>query len=162
MAGTREKPIVSKRNHFDGAAEITERLLMNVPDELKHPNLARWLLHCVEWVICDVARDFAVGAQRGIEQTAELLRDPDFYEHRRESRKRLLKRFRDDQAKQTFEREQRKAFPTAEQIEQDIHYWENHLAYHSKEIEKAKTKLQELHAKVPADDFERGASRTTQ
>lgn len=156
------KPVVSKRNHFDSADEIAERLLMSVPDELKHPNLGQWLKRCIEWTICDVARSFAVAAQRGIEQAAELIRDPDFEQHRRESRKKQLKRWREDEAKRDFERREAEAFPTAAQIEQTIRNCDNQIIYHREQIAKYEKRILELHSKVPADAFDEPATKITQ
>ena len=151
------KPIVSKRNHFDSAAEIVDAAF--VPDELKHPNLSAWLLRYTEHVIQRVQHSFARAAERGIEQAAALICDPDFYEHRKESRKKALKQWRDREQEQEQERLQRKHWPTAEQIAQDIAWCDRELVYYHKQIEKYQAKLKELHAKLPAADLEK-ASRT--
>jgi hypothetical protein len=155
------KPVVSKRNHFHSCAELVEDGMIGIPDDLKHPDLARWLLRYTERVVKKVARHFGLGAQNGIEQTANLLCDPDFYERRRETRRKLLKQFREEEARQEWERKQFESCPTAEQIEQHLKWYDERLVYHHSEIKRITEKIEALHSKTPMN-IERRASQTTQ
>lgn len=155
-----EPRLVSRRNHFDSAAQLVDAGMMHVPDELKHPNLAKWLLRFTEGVIRNVATAFATGAQKGIEQTAELLCDPDFYEHQREGRRKYLKQAREQQAHDEWERIQRKTCPTAQQLAEQIRWCDNQIVYHEQQMKKYREKLVELHGKQPMS-IELRASRAT-
>ena len=143
-------PVVSKRNHFDGAEEIVERGMMYIPDELKHPNLRKWLLRYTESVIKNVAADFGTAASRGIEQAANLLCDPTFYEHTRRKRFASIKKAKEDRAQQDWERIQRKHCPTREQIEQELRRIEQDLKYHNQKIADHEKRRQELLGMAPS------------
>jgi hypothetical protein len=155
------KPVVSKRNHFQPCAELVDDALMRIPDELKHPGLEKWLIHYTETVVMNIASHFGLGAQRGIEQTAQLLCDPDFYEQRRRTRRKQMKEFRDEMARQEWEREQKRNCPTAEQITEQLRWCDSQLVYHETQARNYREKILALHAKVPMD-IEKRASRTTQ
>jgi hypothetical protein len=73
-------PIVSKRNHFTPADELVEDAVGFLPDQYKHENFRGWLTRYTETVIKSVASHFGLAAQRGIEQTANLLCDTEFYQ----------------------------------------------------------------------------------
>ena len=79
-------PVVSKRNEFHSADELVENALPRLPDQFQHPDFRKWLTAYTETTIKSVAMHFATAASRGIEQAAELLCDPEFYETRRQRR----------------------------------------------------------------------------
>lgn len=143
------KPIVSKRNHFGPADELVEHGLISLPDEYKHEKFRVWLTRYTERVIKQIASDFAVGAQRGIEQTANLLCDPEFYETRRKARANFRKQMQEQQAAQEWERIERKTCPTAEQIADEIRWREREIIEAHQAIARSEKRLTELRAMAP-------------
>ena len=128
-------PAVSKRNHFDSAACLVERYANRAPASLRTPDVLRWLTTYTECVVRDVAHSFAVGAERGIKQTADLLCDPQFYETRKQRRERWRQQREEEEQRREAERLERRLSPTREQIEEDrpklkkwIEEGEQHLA----------------------------------
>src|SRR5271157_5524519 len=125
MNKTRVIPmVVSKRNHFRPADELVEDALPLLPDQFKHPDFRKWLTRYTETVIKSVASHFGLAASRGIEQAAELLCDPDYYETRRQQRAKGRRDWQEQQARQEWERLERLNCPTAEQIEEQIKWSE--------------------------------------
>lgn len=142
-------PVVSKRNAFTPADEFVENAIPYLPQEFQHVNFRKWLLEYTERVIRGVAHHFGTAAERGIEQAANLLCDPEFYVTKRQRRAKWLKAMKDDQAKQEFDRMERKLCPTAEQIAQDIKWAEQQLAYHEEAAEKSRAALVHLRSLNP-------------
>lgn len=143
------QPIVSKRNEFTPADEFVENAMPMLPAQFQHENFRGWLLRYTETVIQGVARHFGTAAERGIEQAANLLCDPEFYETRRKKRSEWNRKMREDQVKQDWERIERQMCPTAEQIEDQIKWGENQIFYHRGQIEKYKATLEKLRITVP-------------
>jgi hypothetical protein len=141
--------VVSKRNEFTPADEFVENNLPYLPQEFQHVNFRKWLLEYTERVIRGVAHHFGTAAERGIEQAANLLCDPDFYETKRQRRAKWRKDMKDQEAKQEFDRMERKLCPTAEQIAQDIKWAKQQLAYHEDGVEKCSATLAHLHSLNP-------------
>ena len=141
--------VVSKRNEFTPADEFVENALPYLPDLFKHPDFRAWLLRYTESVIKGVASHFGLAASRGIEQAAELLCDPEFYETRRERRAKQRQRFQEQQAKQEWDRIERLNCPTAEQIAQQIRWSEGQVAYHQAELDKHEARLEQLRSMSP-------------
>lgn len=150
MAKTRTIPtIVSKRNEFRPADELVEDALPHLPDQFKHPDFRVWLLRYTEACIKSVASHFGIAAQRGIEQAAELLCDPDFYETRRQRRTERNKKMKEERAKQEWERIERTLAPTVEQIEESIKWNERQLAYYQGIVLKHEEALHKLRQTAP-------------
>jgi FMN phosphatase YigB (HAD superfamily) len=84
---------------------------------------------------------FATGAQRGVEQTAKLLKDPSYYETLRERRKREHQRFEQYQNAQQQERLERRLAPTAQQIEQEEIRLNEGIAEREADIQRYKERL---------------------
>lgn len=143
------RPVVSKRNEFHPADELVEYAMMRMPDQFKHPDFRGWLVRYTETTIKTVASHFGVAAQRGIEQAAELLCDPEFYETRKKRRSENTKRMREERAKQDWERNERLLTPTAEQIEDQIKWAEREQSYHQSKLNEIEAKLQTLRTKAP-------------
>ena len=100
-------------------------------------------------MIKSVASHFGVAASRGIEQAAELLCDPDFYETRRQRRAKWRRDQQEYQAKQEWDRIERLNCPTAEQIAEQIKWSERQVEYHQVEQAKHEKNLERLRAMVP-------------
>jgi hypothetical protein len=150
MAKVRTIPsIVSKRNEFHPADELVEDALPHLADQFKHPDFRVWLVRYTETVIKSVASHFGIAAQRGIEQAADLLCDPGFYETRRKRRSEWNRKMKEDMAKQEWERAERQLCPTPEQIEDQIKWHERQLAYYQSEASKHEIKLQTLRTTAP-------------
>jgi hypothetical protein len=141
--------VVSKRNEFQPADELVEEVLPYLPEQYKQPAFRKWLTDYTERVIRRVASHFAVAASRGIEQAAELLCDPEFYETRRQKRTRQRLLWKEEQAKQEWERIERMNCPTAEQIAEQVRWAERQVAYHQAELEKYEKNLERLRTLVP-------------
>lgn len=145
----RVPPIVSKRNEFSPADEFVETHVQNLPDQFKHPDFRVWLLRYTETVIKGIASDFGIAASRGIEQAANLLCDPEFYETRRKRRAKRRRDMAESQAKQDWERIERDNCPTAEQIAEQVSWAERQIAYHQRQEIFYQQRLVELKAKSP-------------
>lgn len=141
--------IVSKRNDFTPADEFVEEELPYLPEQFQHANFRPWLLRYTESVIKRVALHFSTAADRGIQQAAELLCDPDFYETRKKRRENQRRSWKEQQAKQEWDRIEATMCPTAEQIAQQIQSCTNQLAYHTEQAEKYKVTLERLHEITP-------------
>jgi hypothetical protein len=141
--------IVSMRNHFTPADELVENALTRLPDQFKHPDFRAWLVRYTENVIRGVASHFGIAAQRGIEQTAALLCDPTFYERRRRNRAEQSRKWKELQAKQRWENNERLLAPTAEQIQEQIAWHESQLKYHQAHAESAEVSLARLRKQQP-------------
>lgn len=141
--------IVSYRNHFSPADELVDKGLPFLPNQFKHENFRAWLTRYTETVIKSIASDLAVGAQRGIEQTANMLCDPGFYELRKKRRMQERKRWKEERAKQEWERIERQHCPTAEQIKQQVAYSEREIKYCEAQIAKHTENLARLRNIAP-------------
>lgn len=140
---------VSKRNEFASAEELVEDALPFLPAQFQHENFRAWLIRYTETAIRRIAHHFAVGAARGIDQTAELLCDPEFYATRRHRRAKWRQQMAEQKAKQEWERIERLHCPTAEQIAQQIEWSERGVAFHRTELAKYEQNLERLRALVP-------------
>lgn len=144
-------PVVSKRNHFTAAEEFVDDALSSLPRQCQHDDFRiwfrDWLLRYTVLVIRHMAMHFATGAERGIEQTAALLCDPEFYATRRSRRDRQREQMRDQQAKQEWERLEREVAPTREQIDQQIKWSEREVTYHRAQLVAHERKIETLKAK---------------
>lgn len=136
--------VVSKRNHFTPADEFVELEMDFLPEQLKHENIRPWLLRYTESVIKQVAWNFATAAEKGIHQAAELLCDPEYYETKKQRRKKDMERMKEQQAQQEWEQAERLHLPTKEQIEQQIKSVTNEIAYHRARLEEYENKLERL------------------
>ena len=141
--------VVSKRNEFTPADEFVENAIPYLPVQYKDEKFRYWLLNYTETVIRGVAHHFGVAAERGIAQAAELLCDPEFYQTRKEKRKRWRQQMEEQQAKQKWDNMERRLCPTAEQIQHDIKWCEQQLAYHEDGVEKNKAALERLRGMSP-------------
>ena len=148
-AGGKVPAIVSKRNHFHSADELVEDALPFLPDQFKHPNFRQWLLRYTETVIKSVAAHYGLAASRGIEQAAELLCDPDYYETRRQYRAKMRRDMKEQAAKQEWERLERKNCPTAEQIAEQVRWTENQIDYHHVAMGRYEQELARLRMLTP-------------
>lgn len=149
MKPVKVPPIVSRRNHFRAADELVQDALELMPDQFKHEKFEAWLLRYTETVIKSVASHYGLAAQRGIEQAADLLCDPEYYAKRREHRAEARKQWREQQAKQEWERAERQLAPTAEQIEDSIKWNERQLAYYQGLVEKHEIALAKIRSTSP-------------
>lgn len=141
--------VVSKRNEFSPADELVENHLPYLPEQFKHPDFRKWLTRYTEAVIKRVAHHFAVAAERGIEQAANLLCDPEFYETRRQRRAEWRRKMRENEAQAEWERLERLNCPTAEQIAEQIKWSERQVEYHRVELTKHEENLKRLRAMTP-------------
>lgn len=141
--------VVSKRNEFTPADELVEGAIPYLPEQFQHANFRAWLLKYTEDVIKSVAYHFGTAAERGIMQAAELLCDPEFYETRKKRRENQRKSWKEQQAKQEWDRIEQQQCPTAEQIAQQIKSCVNQMEYHTDQLERYKAALERLHAMTP-------------
>jgi hypothetical protein len=141
--------VVSKRNEFTPADELVENALVYLPNQYQCVDFRKWLTHYTETVIKSVAHHFGVAAERGIEQAAELLCDPEFYETRRQKRAKMRRDFMEQQAKQNWEQIERLNCPTAEQIAEQIKWSESQVAYHQGQLDKHEANLERLRVLTP-------------
>lgn len=143
------QPIVSQRNHFECADDLVENALHLLPNEFKHPNFRVWLVRYTERVIKSTASAFGVAAQRGIEQAAELLCDPKFYETKSKRRAETIKRMKEQRAQQEWERIERTLAPTAEQIEDQIRWRQRQVTYYQGKADEHVIELAKLQRMTP-------------
>ena len=142
-------PVVSKRNEFCPADELVENALPYLSDQFKHPDFRAWLVRYTESVIRSVADHFGVAAAKGITQAAELLCDPEFYATRRERLAKQRRQMQESIAKQEWERIERQNCPTAEQIDQQIQWSEEQIAYHQEKLAIYEQNLERLRSMTP-------------
>lgn len=143
------KPVVSQRNHFESADDLVEDSVYRLPDQFKHPDFRAWLVRYTEATIRRVARSFIVGAERGIEQAAELMCDPDFYETKKKRRAENVKQNKERRAKEDWERIERTLTPTAEQIEDQIKWRLGQIAYYQGQVDANEVELAKLRKLAP-------------
>ena len=141
--------VVSKRNEFTPADEFVENVMPYLPAQFQHENFRPWLLKYTETVIRGVSHHFGVAATRGIEQAAELLCDPEFYQTRKQRRAKEKQRMEEYQAKQNWEWIERRLCPTAEQIAHDIKWCEDQLSYHHTQAQHCEDRLSSLRSMTP-------------
>ena len=141
--------VVSKRNEFTPADEFVENSMPYLPKEYQHVNFRAWLLKYTEEVIKGVASHFGLAAERGIAQAAELLCDPEFYETRKQRRAKQRRQWEEEKTKQEWDRIEQTMCPTAEQIEKQIKWAEQNLAYHESQAEKSRQRLNTLRSTTP-------------
>lgn len=83
-------PVVGNRNHFASVRELVDdacfRLCLQFPN-LDAETIREWLTQYSEQMVRSVEWALKTGAERGIEQAAALIVNPDFYECRKRSRK---------------------------------------------------------------------------
>jgi hypothetical protein len=115
-----EPKIVSKRNHFESCVLMVEDHLRFLPKELQTDELKAWLVQYTEHVVSRVSNDFATAARQGIEQAAELIRDPEYFMTLKKRRASAIRRNADYQEQQDAARKQRHTSPTPDQIEFDL------------------------------------------
>lgn len=147
-------PVVSKRNHFESVSSMVDSYWGRVPKELRTPELRKFLENYTDSLVRWVSHMFTVGAERGIEQTATLLCDPDYYLTLKERRKRDRERHEAYQKQQDIERLERQQCPTAEQVEKMRGDLTDRIAGHEKQIERWKEQLAALpenpkHVRMP-------------
>lgn len=141
--------VVSKRNHFRPAAELAEDALEYLPEQYKHPGFKSWLIRYTETVIRDVAYSFSTAAERGIQQAASLLCDPEYYATQRKRRMNERQRMQEEHAKQEWDRLERMNCPTAEQVGEQILFSERQVEYHRTELARYEASLERLRAIEP-------------
>lgn len=141
--------VVSKRNEFTPADEFVENAMGYLPEQFQHVSFRPWLLRYTETVIKGVAYHFSTAADKGIQQAAELLCDPEYYETRKKRRAEQRRSWKEQEAKQNWERIERQHCPTAEQIAQQIASCTNQITYHTDQLEKYKATLERLHDMTP-------------
>jgi hypothetical protein len=136
--------VVSKRNEFTPADEFVENAIPYLPAQYQDDKFRYWLLKYTETVIRGVASHFGTAAERGIEQAAELLCDPEFYQTRRQKRAKWRQQMEEQSAKQKWEAMERRLCPTADQIAHDIKWFEEQIEYHESSAAKCKDNLERL------------------
>lgn len=141
--------IVSKRNQFTPADEFVEDAMPYLPEQFKHDSFRAWLLRYTETVIKGVAYHFSTAADKGIQQAADLLCDPEFYETRKKRRAEQKRSWKEQEAKQEWERIEKQHCPTAEQITQQIKSCTGQVAYHTEQLEKYKAALEHWQEMTP-------------
>lgn len=141
--------VVSKRNEFTPADEFVEDAMGHLPAQFQHADFRPWLLRYTELVIKRVAYHFSTAADRGIQQAAELLCDPEFYETRKRRRLEQRRKWKEEEAKQEWERIERKHCPTAEQIDQQIKWATQQIEYHTEQLTKYEAALERLQELTP-------------
>lgn len=151
--------VVSQRNHFSPADELVEDSICFLPDQFKHPDFRAWLMRYTETVIKSVASNFGVAAQRGIEQAASLLCDPKFYETRRNRRAENTRKFKEERAKQDWERIERTLTPTVEQIEDAIKWNVRQREYYQGHADKCDAELVRLRSLTPKSSLQSDSKR---
>lgn len=139
-------PVVGKRNHFESAESYVDTYWVRLPVALRTPELRDYLIHFTAGLIRQMAWYFSVGAQRGIEQTAKLIVDPEFYATVKERRRRERERQEAYQHQQEQERLERTQCPTAEQVEEMRHSLEQYIKGYENQIASWKARLDALPA----------------
>lgn len=127
-----------------------DRGLRSLPKQFRdEPGIRQRLISYTADVVRSVAYDFAKGAERGIEQAAKLLNDPDYYLTLKERRRRAQERHDAYQAQQDQERLERRLAPTAAQIEDEMAQVERYISDYERDLERWRDRLKTLKAMVP-------------
>lgn len=87
------------RNECDTAACLVEAYFRGLPKEAQTESMRQWLLTYTESVIHSVAFSFEKAASNAIQYAGSFLCDPEFYERRRQRRKKDIASMRDQQEK---------------------------------------------------------------
>lgn len=147
-----DKPVVGKRNEFTStiakAEDAIARLQLKDPwvwtDEARE-TFRLWLIDYSDGLVRWMAFNFGTGAQRGIEQTAHLLSDPDYYDTLKNRRIREAQREKEREKKDARERDERKKLGmTAAEVEQLRERLERELLQSSLHVEECKRRLSQL------------------
>lgn len=143
-----ERPCVSKRNHVTSLDLLIEDLLegWNGHAYDSRESLETLLKRFGQILITRVSWDFAKGATRGIEQMANLIQDPDYYETKQKRRKGEKRRQAEYQSDREREHYRRRFEPTPQEVAHDIADSLRSIEYHSKAISAAQVRLAELRA----------------
>jgi len=112
-----------------------------LPKELRTPELRAFLESYTKSVVRYLDDAFATGAQRGIEQTAKLLIDPEYYLTLKERRRKWREHTQARERQQEQERRERELCPTAEQIEDLRERLTENIADYERQIESWKERL---------------------
>lgn len=99
-----EKPLVGKRNNFQAVGEAVDlampnlRFILPALSEEVYSELQDFLFKFAGHIVFDCEWAMRVGAEKGITEAAKLIRDPEYYAHKKQSRAESRKRFREKQA----------------------------------------------------------------
>lgn len=115
--------------------------------------LREWLIPYTQHVIQRAMWDFTKGAQRGIEQMAQLIQDPDYYEKRKGRRKRGIESVKESQRRQESEQYMLTHHPTQEQLEQQIQRCEADIELWERLLRQAKAKMIDLQTRRDDDQI---------
>jgi hypothetical protein len=145
-------PVVGARNHFQSTREMAElavgRLKLEEPwvwDDAMRARFLEWLTGYSNRLVDWIADNFTTGAQRGIEQTAHLLQNPDYYETLKRRRERGRERMKAEQESQEREREERaQGGYTAAEIQSERESLEEQIRYHASCSAQLRARLEAL------------------
>jgi hypothetical protein len=131
-------PVVTKRNEFTSLQARVEDALYRFPEEgrvMTKAEMRRSLLTFAEQITLDCMFAYQKGADKGIEQAAHLMNDPDYYETVKARRKRSAERQKEWDEQQRTERLERDHDPVyrAKHIT-DLHKWLDDAKVHVEEI----------------------------
>lgn len=141
-------PIVGKRNHFESVQEVVDDATFSICrmfpdwDEKATDRFRAWLSEYSVRLLHEIMWALKTGADRGIEQAAALLRDPDYYQNRK--RRDKLQRERRSEKRREEERqrlEKEIAGPTEAELRRKRAMLERQLAYYRERIQETEEEL---------------------
>ena len=151
--------VVGKRNHFEPVGQLIDETFARLPEKFKQPEMKLALQRHTHWVIATARHAFAVGAQRGIEQAARLIEDPEYYRTIKERRFREMARRREDEVRQAAEQLEMRSCPTAKQVEDLRRRLNNSIKEYESWIEDCRERLDALPDKPKLVRFEDGSKK---
>lgn len=149
------KQAVTKRMHLTSLPEVVEemmgqlpRRLMDCGDDKVRETFRAWLTHLSETLTFQLAMDFQSAAKRGIEEAANLVQDPDYYEtvkKRRRAAREQGERWRQEaQEREAMRERHRRGEYTQEERERMIAATKSSIDYHDKMLRAERDKLLSL------------------
>jgi hypothetical protein len=110
---------VSRRLHAHSVALFVEDRLGYLPLPMRTEEVQEFMRRLVRDAVRWMARDFVKGAERGIEQMAAMLEDPEYFVTLKERRRRVAESRAAYHEQQERERLERRLAPTALEIERE-------------------------------------------
>lgn len=141
-------PVVSNRNEFPSALREVEFALSWFAaafpdfDRQRLPELEKWLYNLTRQIAHDLTWALKTGAERGIEQAANLALDPNYYEKKKQRFKRAREQAAVKSAAEKRERLERQVIgPSETELRQKRMRLEYDVAWHRRELERCELEL---------------------
>lgn len=166
--------LLSKRVQFPSTKDMAENysfdLIRGLELSTEHqPQIQKYLEGVFERFMWDLRSSLEVGIMKGVEETFNLIQDPDYYEtvkKRNQAERQRSKEQREKWNQESKERDRRKNNPSLDETKQDVNHILREMIYEKDSYKRNKKKLAEIERKhgthfikeVVLDKFQHAAS----